>query len=176
MTVFVCEDSLDGILTGVYDAWDRRLGHSGVRLKTADTDTYELFCEYREVAADMEKARRCFGRYCAGWARKPGGRSAYACACPNSDKADAIYRLIARGLSMEDGTKAVHYLQDPSIALVMKLRQKAWHEAHRMLGFLRFEELPGGVLYARDGAAVCGAAADCASFCGPVSAGELDYP
>lgn len=34
MTVFVCEDSLDGILTGVYDAWDSRLGHSGVRLKT----------------------------------------------------------------------------------------------------------------------------------------------
>ena len=31
MTVFVCEDSLDGILTGVYDAWDSRLGHSGVR-------------------------------------------------------------------------------------------------------------------------------------------------
>ena len=27
MTIFVCEDSLDGILTGVYDAWDSRLGH-----------------------------------------------------------------------------------------------------------------------------------------------------
>ena len=58
MTVFVCEDSLDGILTGVYDAWDSRLGHSGVRLKTADTDNYELFCEYREVATDMEKAEK----------------------------------------------------------------------------------------------------------------------
>ena len=26
-TIFVCEDSLDGILTGVYEAWDSRLGH-----------------------------------------------------------------------------------------------------------------------------------------------------
>ena len=45
MTIFVCEDSLDGILTGVYDAWDSRLGHSRVKLKTADVDTYELFCD-----------------------------------------------------------------------------------------------------------------------------------
>ena len=50
---------------------------------------------------------------------------------------------------MTDGTKAVYYLQDSSVSLVMKLRQKAWHEAHRMLGFLRFEELSGGVLYAQ---------------------------
>lgn len=149
MTVFVCEDSLDGILTGVYDAWDSRLGHSGVRLKTADTDTYELFCEYREVATDMEKAEKVLRTVLRRMGEEAREAICYACACPNPDKADAIYRLIARGLSMEDGTKAVHYLQDPSIALVMKLRQKAWHEAHRMLGFLRFEELPGGVLYAR---------------------------
>ena len=58
MTIFVCEDSLDGILTGVYDAWDSRLGHSRVKLKTADVDTYELFCEYRDVKTDMEKAEK----------------------------------------------------------------------------------------------------------------------
>ena len=149
MTVFVCEDSLDGILTGVYDAWDSRLGHSGVRLKTADTDTYELFCEYRDVKTDMEKAEKVLRTVLRRMGEEAREAICYACACPNPDKADAIYRLIARGLSMEDGAKAIHYLQDPSIALVMKLRQKAWHEAHRMLGFLRFEELPGGVLYAR---------------------------
>ena len=30
--VFQCEDSLTGILTGVYDGWASRLGHSHVRL------------------------------------------------------------------------------------------------------------------------------------------------
>ena len=82
-------------------------------------------------------------------AEEAGEAICYACACPHPDKADAIYRLIARGLSMTDGTKAIYYLQDSSVSLVMKLRQKAWHEAHRMLGFLRFEELSGGVLYAQ---------------------------
>ena len=32
MTVFLCEDSVCGILTGVYDAWDSRLGHANVKL------------------------------------------------------------------------------------------------------------------------------------------------
>ena len=27
MVVFVCEDSPEGIFTGVYDAWNSRLGH-----------------------------------------------------------------------------------------------------------------------------------------------------
>ena len=73
----------------------------------------------------------------------------YASACPDSGKADAIYRLIVLGLSLPDGRQAVNRLQDPAVVLVEKLRYKAWHEAERMLGFLRFEELAGGVLYAR---------------------------
>ena len=28
--VFQCEESLTGILTGVYDAWGRRLGHANM--------------------------------------------------------------------------------------------------------------------------------------------------
>lgn len=149
MTIFVCEDSLDGVLTGVYEAWDSRLGHSQVKLKTAGTDTYELFCEYRDVETDVEKAEKVLRTVLRRMGEEAREAVCYACACPHPDKADAVYRLIVRGLYMEDGTKAVHYLQDPSVSLVMKLRQKAWHEAHRMLGFLRFEELPGGVLYAR---------------------------
>lgn len=149
MTIFVCEDSLDGILTAVYDAWDSRLGHSRVRLRTEAEDTYELFCEYRQVETDLDKAERVLRTVRQRMGEEAREAVCYACACPHPDKADAVYRLIVRGLSMEDGTGAIHYLQDPSIALVMKLRQKAWHEAHRMLGFLRFEELPGGILYAQ---------------------------
>lgn len=152
MTVFVCEDSLDGILTGVYDAWDSRLGHSRVKLQAETEDsyeTYDLFCQYRQVKTDPGKAEKVLRTVLRRMGEETREAICYACACSHPDKADAIYRLIVLGFSMEDGTKAVNYLQNPSVLLVMKLRQKAWHEAHRMLGFLRFEELPGGVLYAR---------------------------
>ena len=57
-TIFVCEDSLDGILTGVYEAWDSRLGHENVRLQTEAEGTLELFCQYRPVRRDLEKAEK----------------------------------------------------------------------------------------------------------------------
>lgn len=149
MTIFWCEDSLDGILTGVYEAWDSRLGHSNVKLKIEALDTLELFCEYRQVNTDLEKAEKVLRTV-----RRKLGEAAkeavcYAAACPNSGKADAIYRMIALGLYMEDGKRVVNCLQNPDVLLVMKLRQKAWHEAHRMMGFLRFRELANGVLYGK---------------------------
>ena len=56
MVVFVCEDSPEGIFTGVYDAWSSRLGHENVRLEVQGEYNYSLFSEYREVAVDQLKA------------------------------------------------------------------------------------------------------------------------
>ena len=55
MVVFVCEDSPEGIFTGVYDAWSSRLGHENVRLEVQGEYNYSLFSEYREVAVDQLK-------------------------------------------------------------------------------------------------------------------------
>lgn len=149
MTIFVCEDSLDGILTGVYEAWDSRLGHENVRLQTEAEGTLELFCQYRPVRRDLEKAEKVLRTVRQRMGEKAREAVCYAAACTDERKADAIYRLIVLGLSMADGTKAVDCLQNPAVLLVEKLRYRAWHEAERMLGFLRFEELENGVLYAR---------------------------
>ena len=46
MYVFICEDSLEGIFTGVYDACASRLGHRNIRLATGEPENYELFSEY----------------------------------------------------------------------------------------------------------------------------------
>lgn len=43
MYVFICEDSLEGIFTGVYDACASRLGHRNIRLATGEPENYELF-------------------------------------------------------------------------------------------------------------------------------------
>jgi len=149
MTIFWCEDSLYGILTGVYDAWDSRLGHENVRLKTDAQDTLELFCAYRQVHTDEEKAEKVLRTV-----RKRMGESAweaicYAAASEQGEKADSIYRIIVLGLSLPNGKEVVNCLQNKDVLQVMRLRQRVWHEAHRMLGFLRFEELGNGVLYAR---------------------------
>ncbi len=147
MTVFWCEDSLDGILTGVYDAWDSGLGHGNVKLQIEAAETLELFCENRQVEPNLEKAEKVLRTIKQRLGEAAKEAICYAAACPQKEKADAVYRMIVLGLSMEKGYQIVNRLQDANVLLVMKLRQKAWHEAHRMMGFLRFEELVNGVLY-----------------------------
>ncbi len=50
IVVFVCEESIEGILTGVYDAWvealSSGLGHAHCRLAVNNGNDYnlELFC------------------------------------------------------------------------------------------------------------------------------------
>ena len=47
--IFQCEDSTEGIFTGVYDAWASRLGHGNVKLEAGTGHEMELFSEYRSV-------------------------------------------------------------------------------------------------------------------------------
>ena len=100
ITVFLCEDSLDGILTGVYEAYDSRLGHRNIRLKTEEMDTMELFCEYRTVRTDLEKAEKVLRTVQKRMGEKAKEAVCYAAACPDGRRADAIYRLIVLGLSL----------------------------------------------------------------------------
>ena len=58
MVLYVCEDSTEGILCGVYDAWASRLGHDRVGLALAGAYNYEMFTEYRPVLTDRAKAQK----------------------------------------------------------------------------------------------------------------------
>ncbi len=56
-TVYLCENSVEGILSGVYAAWTSRKGHANVKLGLiGDEDTMELFCQYEEVPVNAGHA------------------------------------------------------------------------------------------------------------------------
>lgn len=57
MYVFVCENSIEGIFTGVYHAWASGYGFRNIRLSLDTPATYELFCEYINVTPDPLKSR-----------------------------------------------------------------------------------------------------------------------
>ena len=46
MRGYLCEDSLEGIFTGIYDAWASGLGHDGVRVLMKNQYEPEFFMEY----------------------------------------------------------------------------------------------------------------------------------
>ncbi len=157
MYLYVCEDSIDGIFTGVYDAWASRHGHANVRLTTRQPENYSLFSEYIAVQTDYGKsqkvARTLYNRLgeetytelcqaAASQEGQPRRRKAM-------DKADAIYRTIVLALALEDGSKVLNYLGEPYVNRVFQLSRSAGNEAHHLLGFLRFQELENGLLFAQ---------------------------
>lgn len=145
--VFLCEDTLTGILTGVYDAWASRLGHEHVRLQSGENGELELFCEYEEVEPDLVKAEKVLRTIRTRLGEEAYEMIAYAAAYPHIGKADAIYRMIVAGLHLPDGRKVSGMLTHPDVRLVFELRRKTWHMAHRYMGFVRFRELKNGVLF-----------------------------
>lgn len=147
--VFLCEDSLTGILTGVYDAWDSRLGHENVRLSAGENENLELFCEYEQVEPDVEKAGKVLRTVQRKMGEEAFGMIARAAACPDPGKADAVYRMIVIGLHLPDGKMAADMLTEPHIRLVFELSRRAWNIAHRYKEFVRFKEMDNGVLFSR---------------------------
>lgn len=151
MTIFVCEDSIDGILTGIYDAWDSRLGHENVALRIGKEMNLELFATYREILSDPEKAGKVSGSI-----RRKMGEDAWktiyqAALSPDSDRADCIYRVVVKGMSAHVDSRTarniIWNLQDPNVCRVFEMSRKTGREANRYLEFIRFRELEGGVLF-----------------------------
>lgn len=144
MTVFTCEDSPDAMLTCIYDAWDSRLGHRNIRLMLEPLYETELFCSYRHIDADSEKA----GKVVRSIQKKisPGAwRMVYRCAMSsNPEKLEIIYRFLLYGFAY--GSPALQMLQEPAVAAFFELDRRTGNEAHRFMEFIRFVSFPGDVL------------------------------
>lgn len=158
MNVYICEDSLEGIFTGVYDGWadliacrstekSRPGGHEDVRLVTS-VEEYELFCNYKTVEKDEEKAWKVFRTVCKRLGHETY-ESLFRAVCSfDQDKADAVYHTIVEGLSGQNGRTVMSHLSNPYVLKVFELDRKVKNEAGRFIEFLRFKELENGVLYA----------------------------
>ncbi len=154
MYIFICEDSLEGILTGVYDACASGLGHRNIHLVSCEPENYELFCEYITVSPSEEKAKKVINTILCRFGRA-FYESIYQAAMSGEkqerkkmDKADAIYETVLLALSWGDGQKVLLSLGEPCVYRVFELCRATNREACHHLQFLRFSELGNGVLSA----------------------------
>lgn len=148
MTIFLCKDSLDGIMTGVYDAYASKLGYENVKLQMDQEMDRELFAEYVEVTPDVEKSEKVLRTI-----RRELGLEAYDAICQaaaswDQRKANAIFKTVVLGLHLPKKQRVMNCLTKDYVCTVAELSKKTWNEAHRFMGFVRFTELTGGILYA----------------------------
>lgn len=149
MTVYICEDSLEGILTGVYDGWMSRKGHSQVRLEIDGYIEKELFTEYLFVPTSAEKAEKV-----AEAVRGKISETAYekiyvASLSREQGKADAIYRFLIYGFHY--GKKVTDMLAVPAVFELFRLCRSVYNESHQWQEFIRFSETKQGMLISRIG-------------------------
>lgn len=177
--IFVCENSIEGIFTGIYDAWAaaREIGHSHCKIETLPPDyeygsigridsvredcrNYELFSEYITVRTNEEKVRKVTGTVCRrlGYpvykelCRAIAAEAAdllYGGKDADYDKGDAVYRTIVAGLAMEHGEEVLTNLSNPYVARVFELTRRVGNEYLHWIEFMRFHELKNGVMFAR---------------------------
>lgn len=146
--VYLCEDSLEGIFTAVYDAYADKHGHENNYIQIEE-DFYnrELLTTYLTISSDFEKALKV-----ARTIQNKVSEDVYefiqkASVSSNPKKADAIYRVIILALKM--GSRVLDYLTEPNVEFLMELERSTNNEIQRFLQFLRFEELKNGFLFAR---------------------------
>jgi probable DNA metabolism protein len=148
-TILICEDSIEGILTGVYEAYELRRPHHTIRLQIGEEQNLRLFCVYHKVQPNEEKSskvmRTIYRRF---------GEDAYTQICQalvsyDMEKADAVYHTIVTGISGSYRGNLMDHLSNRYVHKVFQLSRNTGIEIHHLLGFLRFKELQNGILLAR---------------------------
>ncbi len=146
MTVFVCRDTFEGILCGVYDGWTSGLGHDNVCLEIEDTGNVRMFADYRRVEEEDWKFLRVEEAVIRRAGRKTCGMVYRASLSREEEKADRIYRFLIYALSA--GRDAAERLQIPAVNAVFQMNRSVENEANRLIEFLRFRQIAGGALLA----------------------------
>lgn len=147
-TILVCEDSIEGVLTAVYCAYEWKLNHRAVRIQIGEADLY-MFAVYREVKPDAERAAKVASTVRKRFGIKVWEDICHALASEDPEKGQAVYRAIAAGLSGRIRGNLMGALANDDIRRVFELSRHVYNEEHRMKQYLRFREVEGGILFAR---------------------------
>lgn len=144
-TVYLCDDSIDGIFSAIYTAWEAGTSHTDVRVR--DNCHIQLFEDYVDYITDSELSAKVADSII----RKLSYEIYYYvyCVCMSTDanKASVVYKFLQR--AFRTGPDILHMLTDTYVAKVCELKRTVSNEACRYREFVRFEELDNSILAGR---------------------------
>ncbi|MCM1388225.1 MAG: TIGR03915 family putative DNA repair protein [Bacillus sp. (in: Bacteria)] len=144
----ICEDSIEGVFTGIYDAYALKKGHEHIHLQIGEEENYRLFAHDMYIQPDSVKTRKV-----AETIQRRLGADVYMSICralatEDEQKAQAVYKTVVDGITHGSGKRVLENMANPYVNTLFQLARSAGNEIHRMMEFLRFEELQQGILYA----------------------------
>lgn len=146
--IYLCEDSVDGMLSALYDAW-KECRNGEAEIEPEGQVQCQLFSSYRHVETDRRKAGKV-----TDMLRKNLGGSAcqdifYALLSDYADRGTAVFRVMQSARYISNSKNVMQNLGNPDVARVFFLSRKVANEVHHYIEFVRFRELENGVLFSQ---------------------------
>lgn len=150
--VLLCEDTQEGIFTGIYEAYARKLNPAQVRIVAGEETELRLFSVYHTIETDADKAAKVARTMRALIGEENYMQLCMALAATSPKKAQAVFQTVVLMLNDKRNAACVlNRITNPYVHTVFTLSRKAGNEMHRLREFVRFEELDNHVLFSRIG-------------------------
>ena len=146
MTILSYDGSFDGLLTAVFEVYERQLAPA--RLVPPERSTPEVFGETLSVITDLEKANRVW----QGLEKRLSKQSlsdiysGYLSELP--EREDRLLAFIRLAFDSPSEEKVEENFRDPNVLWVAQTGRKLFREKHRFEAFVRFQALADGTHYA----------------------------
>lgn len=147
--ILQCEDSLEGILTAIYEAFVEKnkkvdFSDGDIHISIGEGQNMLLFATEKRVKTDLDKAYKTLNAVQKQISYLAYKRILSALCHFSSDRGDAVLGFLIHGF--KKGAQVVEDLANPYVLRVMELSRKVDNESHNFCGFVRFREI-GSLLY-----------------------------
>jgi len=149
MQILICEDSVEGVFTAVYEAYERKYNHDDTYIQVGSEENFRLFSEYSQITTNNVKAGKVANTLRKRFGVQDFEDICYVLCSSDKEKGQAVYQTIVNGLKRKKTGRLLDDLTNPYVQKAMELRRNVWHEVHHYMGFLRFKETKKGVLFAK---------------------------
>lgn len=147
--ILQCEDSVEGILTAIYDAFVEKkkmpsYQDGDISIAIGENLNVNLFAKEVQVKTDLDKAQKTLSAIRSQISYLAYKNIVSALCHFALDRGDAVLGYLVKGFKM--GAQVTDALADPYVMRVMELSRKVDNESHLFCGFVRFHDL-GKFLY-----------------------------
>ena len=149
--VIQCEESIEGIFTAIYEAYEQKKKYEDVFLQMGAEGEFRLFTEYTVSTPDSGKASKVIRTVLREFGEEVYTTFCQALATPEPERGDAVYHAIVLGYTMKNKRSLMDNLANSYVNKVFRMGRQANNEILHMKGFLRFSELESGLLFSEIG-------------------------
>jgi probable DNA metabolism protein len=143
MIAYVYDGSFEGLLTAIYEAYYRKevpdciVSEQGLQ--------QDFLAQYTHIVTDPVKSDRVYESVWSKISQEALKNIYYAYLSGDPEAGTIIYRYLRLGWKM--GSNVDLNLADDTVFKVMDINRRVEFEVHRLMGFIRFRQVEGGIYY-----------------------------